>query len=51
MTVILVRILTTKPLISIKWQAGERAGGHEQGRVADLNFDKHKLQQVKTLAS
>jgi len=38
MAVILV--LTTKPLIFIKvpdgGQAGRRAGGHEQGRVAQL---------------
>ena len=46
MPVILVGILTTKPLIFIK----VRAGGHKQGRVAQLVFNRmQKLQKVENL--
>jgi hypothetical protein len=37
MGLILVGILTTKPLIFIK-KVGVRAGGHEQGRLAQLIY-------------
>jgi hypothetical protein len=48
-TVILVGILNTKPLILIKGQADRQASGYKQGKVAQLvynickNFDTNLL--------
>jgi hypothetical protein len=42
MAVILVGILTTKPLIFIKMRAGGRAGGHEQGQEDQLVIYKER---------